>query len=84
MVRSEPAWSIPHQRNRQTIQTASRTIVLRHLALALGSVDEDDRDLDDAKPALPRPEAHLDLKCVAVGPNLRTNQSLAELIGEST
>ncbi len=57
---------IAHQRRRQTIQTASRTIGFGHLALALRPVDEDDRDLGDPEAPLPGPEAHLDLKRVAV------------------
>src|SRR5689334_1061128 len=41
----------------------------RHLALAFGPVDEDDRDLHDPEAALPRPEAELDLERVPVRAN---------------
>src|SRR5690349_12534008 len=40
---------------------------LRHLALPLGTIDEYDRDLDDAKVLPPRAKTHLDLEGVAVG-----------------
>src|SRR5438045_2114522 len=40
------------------------------LALALGAVHEDYRDLHDAKMSAPGPKAHLDLKRVAIGPDI--------------
>src|ERR1051325_5341695 len=43
---------------------------LRHLALPLGPVDKDDRDLDDLESALPGAVAHLYLKGITVRDNL--------------
>src|SRR5205809_697192 len=37
-----------------------------HLAVAFGPVHEHDRDLDNAKPLPPGPEAHLDLKRITI------------------
>src|SRR6476620_10675779 len=44
---------------------------LRHLARSFGTIDENDRNLLDAKSLLPRTESHLYLKGVAVRANAR-------------
>ena len=71
---------IAHQRSRQTIHTASRTIRFDILLLPFGPVDEDDRDLRDPEPLLPRPEAHLDLKRIAVRAYMRLDRWLQYLL----